>query len=214
MFISLHLGLAFLNVLQIPIYRFVTGFGHDYFYLDVSPLKVGEIIDLEGDLISYYKAFRLEYKYSDSYSYSDYSYGFTTLYPYNYSNDSYLYNFFFNLTKNSNIYRYLLLKTNIDYYKVVTIYHIEHKAKADYSWILWLVIGIITAICLLIFIILFLIKKTGGNKFSRIYHQPAVNDKKTPVDSYQPPGHYYEPESPPYVQPSYTPQYPQVQSTY
>ena len=181
------LGLAFLETIEIPLYGSNLGFGSDYFYLDVSSLKDGETINLHVYYYYFYDYYdaQLEHKSSDSYSDDDFSDGFTTLYPYNYTNDSYKeeYDFYFSLTNYSNIYSYLLLKTNLGRHKVVHISHIKPKApKANYSWVIWLVSGIITAICLIVFIILFLIKITTANEVSGISHQPAVNAYKPPVD--------------------------------
>ena len=200
---SLLLSLS-LGAIEIPLYGSASGYGDSHFYLDISSLEVGETINLQVVFIySHYSYdFQLEYKNSNSYSESDFLYGFQTLDPESYTYEyydyfNYNYTYYFSLTKNSRMYSFLLLKTNLNIYNRVTIYHIKNK---DYSWVIWLVIGIIIIICITIFVILYLKRKKEAKALPGSSHQPAANDNQPPVNAYQPP--VYEPQPPQYVQSS------------
>ena len=86
------------------------------------------------------------------------------------------------------MYSYLILKTDLNNDTYINIYHINPK---DYSWVLWLIIGIIF-ICLLIFVILILKSKKASEALSGSSLQLDINDNQPPVNTYQPPVHHYE----------------------
>ena len=198
---SLLLSLS-LGATEIPLHGSVSGYSLDYFYLDISSLEVGDTIKLHISYSYnnyYFDCIALQYRNSDYYDYYEFLKEFEILDQDSctYDSDSTYYDSYFSLTKNSNMYSYILLKISTNYLIPVTIYY----NKFDYTWVVWLVIIVtIIVICIIIFVILYLKRKKAAKALADSSHQPGVNYNQPPANAYQPP--VYEPQPPQYVQPS------------
>ena len=189
----LLLGLS-LGADRIPTYGYNSGYAGSDFYLDVSSINKGESINIQvtfngnpsEDCWLYYKG---------SFSLSDFQFAFLDEFSCTSSNShsvtSYSYghkhSFYFTVTKTS-AYYYLLLKVNINSKYYVYIYHNRYS----YSWIIWLIIGIVF-VCLLIFFICFIKRRRAA----QLALESQVSTLATPA--YQPPVDACQPQPQQYV---------------